>query len=135
MFWVDATYSVPLEASASPVGPSTSASGESTHGIPSATTCSPVTFGACPSPDSRSMRSTVELSIVFLPFAAPPFRALLTNSVVFEPSLLAVESQGPWMLLEAIVLTTLPSLSRTIRHPYCAVSDLPLVVGRLPTTT
>jgi hypothetical protein len=33
------------------------------------------------------------------------------------------------------VLTGLPLLSSTIRHPNCAVSDLPSVVGRLPTTT
>ena len=81
------------------------------------------------------MRSTVELLIGFLPLAAPPLSALLTNSVVFAPSLLAVESHGPWMLLLAIVLTGLPSLLSTIRQPYWAVAVVPLVVGRLPTTT
>ena len=103
--------------------------------MPLAITVSLSTFGVCPSPDSSSIRSTVELSIVWMPFAAPPLSALLTNSVVLEPSLLAVESQGPWMFLLAIVSTVLPSLSSTIRQPYFAVADLPLVVGRLPTTT
>ena len=132
---VEATYSVPLEASASPVGPSTRASAESIQGMPLAITVSLSTFGVCPTPDSSSIRSTVELSTVFLPATGPPFSALLTNSIVLEPSLFAVESQGPWMFLPAIVSTALPSLLSTIRQPYFAVAVLPLVVGRLPTTT
>src|ERR1700739_626795 len=39
------------------------------------------------------------------------------------------------MLGPAIVLTGRPPESRTIRQPNFAVADLPLVVGRLPTTT
>src|ERR1700728_1676248 len=70
-----------------------------------------------------------------MPFAAPPLSALLTNSMVLEPWLLAVESQGPWMFLLAIVSTALPSLSSTIRQPYFAVAVLPFVVGRVPPTT
>ena len=69
------------------------------------------------------------------PCLAPPFSAMLTNSVVVEPWLTAVISQGPWIWLPAIVLTGCPLLSSTIRQPALAVADLPLVVGRLPTTT
>src|SRR5437879_5609213 len=132
---VSARYRVPLDASATPVGPIASAVGESTHGIPSAITCSLRTFGACSAPDSSTIRTTVELLIVWTPLAAPPLSTMLTNIVVLEPSLTAVEPHGPWMLALAIVFTTLPLLSSTIRQPYLAVADLPLVVGRLPTTT
>lgn len=45
---VSATYSVPLLASATQVGPIASAALSSRHGMPSATTWSPVTLGAPP---------------------------------------------------------------------------------------
>ena len=73
--------------------------------------------------------------MTFLPLTASPFSALLTNSVVMSPWLTAVMSHGPWMLWPAMVPITWPALLSSIRHPYLAVADLPLVVGRLPTTT
>src|SRR5580658_9122442 len=113
----------------------TSAALSSRQGMSSAMTCSLSTFGACPGTVLRRIRRTVELSIVTTPTAAPPLRTLLTNSVVVEPCVTDVMSHGPWMLFQAIVSTGRPALFSTIRQPYCAVADIPLVVGRLPTTT
>jgi hypothetical protein len=44
-------------------------------------------------------------------------------------------SHGPAICGPEIVLTGVPLLSSTIRHPSFAVADLPSLVGRLPTTT
>ena len=44
-------------------------------------------------------------------------------------------SQGPLIWGSVIVSTTFPLLSSTIRHPACAVSGMPSVVGKLPTIT
>src|SRR6516162_6032451 len=44
-------------------------------------------------------------------------------------------SHGPLICGSVIVSTTLPLLSRTIKHPACAVSAMPSEVGKLPTIT
>src|SRR5271163_275193 len=93
------------------------------------------TLGGSPGPDCTPIRTTVELRSTCTPAAAPPLSALETNRLVMLPCGAEVMSHGPAMLGPAMVLIGLPLSSSTIRQPSCAVADLPLVVGRLPTTT
>src|SRR5437899_2532957 len=44
-------------------------------------------------------------------------------------------SHGPLIFVPVMVSRTIPLLSMTRRHPRLAVEDMPLAVGRLPTTT
>src|ERR1035441_4798065 len=114
---VSARYSVPLGASATPVGPIASAVGSSRHGIALAITVWLSTLGGCPAPELSWIRSTVEFLIVCRPFLAPPLRTMLTNRVVVDPWVAAVMSHGPWMFAPAIVLSGWPLESSTIRQP------------------
>ena len=125
---VEATYSVPLEASASPVGPSTRASAELTQGMPLAITVSLSTFGVWCSPDSSSIRSTVELSIVWMPFAAPPLSALLTNSAGLGA--FALSGRVP-RTLDVLAGDRLDRLAFAVEHDQAAVlRGRRLAVGR-----
>src|SRR5580700_10943840 len=81
------------------------------------------------------MRKTVAVGSVSEPSLAPPLSTLLTKSVVVVPFVTVAISQGPSTSGPVIVSTGWPTLLRTIRQPYFAVADRPLVVGRLPTTT
>src|ERR1700733_3510967 len=140
--WVSATYNVPSGANATPVGPITSALGSVRSGKPVAITSSSSTNGRTPGMVSSWIRTTVPPSTTFpgtpgppVSAATVPFSTLVTYSVVKKPWSTAVMSHGPLIGPPAIVSTTWPRLFNTIRHPARAVSDIPSVVGRLPTIT
>src|SRR5271154_5519510 len=65
-----------------------------------------------------------------------PNPALLTNKVAVDPSsIVAMLPQGMLMLSPAIVLTTLPLGSSTMRQPGPLVVVVPSALGALPTIT
>src|SRR5271165_3288594 len=124
-------------ATAEPVGPTTTATGSVRSGKPLAMTVFDRTRGGRPGGVNSTMRTTVPPSTGVSPEASVPLRTFVTYRTLVCPKkeLVALRSHGPLIGDPEIVLTGMPTLLSTIRHPAFAVSDFPSVVGRLPTTT
>src|ERR1017187_3596589 len=112
----------------------TSAAALSSSGKPEAMTDVANILGGPAAGAKRSALTTVPWLTTEPPAATVPLSTLVKNNSVMGPAQTEVMSHGPLMAPPEKVSTTCPELLSTKRQP-APVIVLPLLVGRLPTTT